>query len=183
MSDVLFLDKMIHATPAACAVDLVPPSFAGISALVANLNGSLTASWALATDSTAPISYDVYIASGSVSPAALFQSLNLVQSSLLGQATLFTDASGDLLAESQTYTVGVRARDGVGNQESNVVTLEATSIGVLPDGLNGVALLMRRALLSMKPTVEAEVHQSRAEVEVQEDEADVQTEQNQPLTC
>jgi hypothetical protein len=138
MSDQFALDTAIHTTPQACVVDLTPPTFAGIAALAPQMNGSLLASWLAATDATAPISYEVFIQAATAT--GLFSSGNLAGISRGLSVKLYQDALGVSLQKGVNYFVGVRAVDGVGNQDSNLVSLSAVSLGVLDDDLAGLVL-------------------------------------------
>ena len=115
-----------QSTPQSATVITTPPVFAGITGLVANTNGSLTASWSAATNVNLPTEYWVYIKAGtatglfSTSPVEVVTGLSV---------TLFTDSFQTLLAPG-TYYVGVKARDGVQNVDINTVSLSAVSIGV-----------------------------------------------------
>jgi hypothetical protein len=119
--DILWDDTYYQSSSQACLVDLTPPTFAGLASITANADGSLTASWLAATDATAPISYDVYISPGSVSAVTLFVDANVVSTVRNLSATVFTDATAAVLVAADTYTMGVRARDAVGNEDSNLV--------------------------------------------------------------
>lgn len=133
--EALFLDSFQESS-GACAFDVTPPTFAGIASLVPGSNGSLLASWLVATGTPTPLEYDVYIALGTVTAPELFVDGNRVHSTYGLTIRLWTLADGNtLLAQGQAYTVGVRARDRAGNIETNVVVLTATSTGVIPDNL------------------------------------------------
>jgi hypothetical protein len=130
---------MVQEAPGACLDDILPPTFGGITGLVPQANGSLLASWSAGSDPTLPIMYDVYIAAGTVLAAALFLDANKIFSTFGLSAKIWTLADlSTVLAVNQNYTVGVRARDGVGNQSQNVQLLTAESEGVLPDCLTQV---------------------------------------------
>jgi len=139
MVDQYFAGNFQHFVSNASIVDLTPPSFSGISSATANSNGSITASWATATDASSPITYLIYIALGSVSAASLFVPANLVTiaPSLATSTKVYTlaDQTTYLLA-NQIYTLGVRASDVVGNANTNTAIATATSSGVLSDSLS-----------------------------------------------
>ncbi|MBL0233228.1 MAG: hypothetical protein IPQ08_06145 [Chitinophagaceae bacterium] len=123
--------------PSACIVDITPPTFTGISSLTASTDGSLTANWPLATDTTPPIEYIIFIALGSVSAGALFVNSNIVTIAPSGVISkkIFTLADQTTyLVNGLTYTVGVRAKDALGNINTNTVILMvvATGSGNLP---------------------------------------------------
>lgn len=152
--DQLALDTATHQTPQACLVDLTPPTFAGIAALVANVNGSLSASWLVATDVTAPISYEVYIQAGSAT--GLFNVANIAAITKSLSQKLFTDALGASLQKGVNYFVGVRAVDGVGNRDSNLVSLAAVSLGVLDEDLGSLVLELSGIADAMAGSVSTE---------------------------
>lgn len=133
-----YAQAAIMQTPAACIADLTPPTFAGIVSLAAQVNGSLLASWLAATDPSDPITYDVFIALGVVTASSLFLAANRAQSVAGLQTALFQLPSGALLQDGQVYTVGVQARDAVGNVTSVTALLTATSTGVSAVNLSEV---------------------------------------------
>ena len=115
--------------------DIVAPTFSGISGLVANANGSLTASWAAASDATLPIRYRIYIQAATAS--GLFSDTNMLPvGSSFTSATIFALRDGTLLQNGVTYFVGVRAVDGVGNVDTNVITRSVASQGVPDNSLD-----------------------------------------------
>jgi len=135
---VFFAQKMAIELPNACSLDITPPTFAGIVAATPQANGSLLASWGAGSDLTLPINYEVYCLPGASVPAAtLFAAVPAIKTSNLSEY-LFRDRLGALLT-AQAYTLGVRARDGVGNLNSNLVTINATATGVLTDSLATIA--------------------------------------------
>ncbi len=107
------------------------PVFSGISTLVANSDGSFTAGWSVATGSAQnPIRYQVYIALGTVSAAALFVSGNIVYS-VPGTSVLITTLSNQTyLTKGQDYTVGVRAISANNISETNTAVLTETMTGM-----------------------------------------------------
>ena len=120
---------MSQKTPTVCITDTTPPTFAGIATLVANTNGSITASWLAASDIAAPIYYEVYVKK--TTATGLFTQTNpFVVKDL--SCVIFTELDGTPLEKDETYFVGVRARDAVGNLETNLISLSAVSSGV-PD--------------------------------------------------
>lgn len=120
---------MSQKTPTACIDDTTPPTFAGIASLTDNPNGSITASWLAASDIALPIDYEVYVKKGT--SVGLFTQTNPFVFRDIS-ATIFSELDGTPLEKNETYYVGVRARDAVGNLETNTVVLSVTSQGV-PD--------------------------------------------------
>lgn len=138
MPDQFVLDNFYHATSQACITDLTPPTFAGITGLSANSNGSLTASWSAATDANTPINYEVYIQAGTAT--GLFNTANRTLSTFSLSRAIFTLTDGSLLLNGVTYYVGVRARDPLGNLDVNSASLNAVSQGVPESSvLNAIA--------------------------------------------
>jgi hypothetical protein len=112
----------------ACIVDLTPPTFAGINFLTRSGLGQLRAAWAVATDGSSPVSYEVYI---EAEPAAnLFNPANIALVTRSLQADLFSLSNGSLLQSGVNYYVGVRAVDAIGNREGNTVSLSQVSPGI-----------------------------------------------------
>lgn len=129
--DIHFQQTFFQSTSAACLTDLTPPTFAGITGLTANVNGSLTASWSAATDATPPVEYEIYIQA--TTATGLFSSSNMTQITKQTSANIFQLADVSLLQKDVVYFVGVRAKDAVGNINTNTVSMSATSAGVLDD--------------------------------------------------
>lgn len=132
MSLRIYARTSYQRTPNACQLDTTPPTFAGIASVTPQNNGALTVAWLAATDSSPPISYEIYIALGSVNAATLFVSGNLVMISPPNTLSCPIFTLGDrstFIVKDQLYTLGVRARDAVGNVDSNTAILTSTSIG------------------------------------------------------
>lgn len=125
---MFYADLAVIPTPVACIVDTAPPTFAGISGLVANVDGSLTASWAAGSDLSSPVEYDVFIQADTAT--GLFTAANIQQAKFGTSARIYTLANESPLAATVVYFVGVRARDRLGNTETNTVSLSAMSNGV-----------------------------------------------------
>lgn len=115
-------------TSQACIVDLTPPVFSGIDFLTRGALGQLRVSWLAATDTSAPIRYEVYV---EADPAInLFNPANIALVTTNLQADVFALADGSLLQSGVKYFVGVRAIDGVGNRDANNVYLFQTTPGI-----------------------------------------------------
>lgn len=128
MADILVEEAVVQSTSQACLIDVTAPTFGGIVSLTSNDDGSLTVAWAAATDPSAPISYEVYVKKTSATGLFLPTNLALVTRSL--SARIFALADATVLENSATYYVGIRARDGVGNVDNNIMSLSAISEGV-----------------------------------------------------
>ena len=128
MADILDEEDVLQSTSQACLIDVTAPTFAGIVSVTSNGDGSLSAAWAAATDPSAPISYEVYVKKGTATGLFLAPNLALITRSL--SARIFALADATVLENSATYYVGIRARDGVGNVDNNIMSLSAISEGV-----------------------------------------------------
>ena len=178
---MFYSESMSMPLPLACLTDLTPPTFSGISTLTPQANGSLRAQWATATDLTLPITYDIYIASGTVLPAALFVASNITMSWRPSGAgpfsrDIYTLADGTYLAINGTYTVGVRARDGVGNENTNLAVLTATSHGVLPDCLTQTAADLNLAINNVQSILNSIAAAGGVDMEIQSPKLDMEVE-------
>jgi hypothetical protein len=118
-----------QGTSQACITDLTPPIFAGLNFLTRGSLGQLKAFWLSATDTSAPIRYEVYVKADTNSD--LFNQANIALVTTQLQADIFAIAGGSLLQSGTNYFVGVRAVDGVGNREANLVSSSQTSSGIL----------------------------------------------------
>lgn len=130
MANILVNNNFYQGTSSACIVDLTPPTFAGITSLIVGSRGQLRASWNAATDATAPLRYEIYCQANTAT--GLFTNPNnVVGITNALQYDFWTLRDGSFLVNGTTYYVGIRARDGVSNIDSNVVSLNVISTGIL----------------------------------------------------
>lgn len=128
MANILVGNNFYQGTTQACIVDLTPPTFAGIGSAAVQSRGQIRASWAAATDATAPIRYEVYIQASTAT--GLFNTNNIVGITDKLQYDTWTMPDGSFLVNGTTYYLGVRALDGVSNRDSNTVSISVISTGV-----------------------------------------------------
>lgn len=133
-----------HTVP---TVDHVPPTFAGISGLAPNANGSLSATFTPASDVTPPLRYRAYIQASTAT--GLFAPGNRVLEGFGSPVVIFTLPDGLPLRKGVTYFVGVRAVDGLGNEDSNLATQSAISVGVLDEDAASMAHALLQAVQSL----------------------------------
>jgi len=129
MSDIYVSDGVYISTASACVVDLTPPSFSGINFIDVESRGQIRVKWPVATDPTAPIRYEVYIQA--TTATGLFNTTNIIAITDKLQYDIFNLPDGSLLQNGTVYHVGIRAIDGVNNRDSNTVSLNVISTGVL----------------------------------------------------
>lgn len=129
MSNILISNNAYQGTSSACISDLTPPTFAGINFLDVESRGQIRAGWSAASDGTLPIRYEVYIKASTAT--GLFNTTNIVALTPNLQYDIFTLPDGSFLQNGTTYYVGVRAIDGVSNRDSNLVSMNVISTGVL----------------------------------------------------
>lgn len=129
MPNILVTNNFYISSADACIVDLTPPTFTGINFLDVESRGQIRAAWPIATDATNPIRYEIYIQAATAT--GLFNIANIVAMSSQLQYDIFTLPDGSFLENGETYYVGVRAVDAVGNRDSNTVSLNVVSTGVL----------------------------------------------------
>lgn len=177
MAVALAFSIMQQETPQACLVDLTPPTFAGIVSLLAKTNGALAASWAAATDDSEPIRYRVFIKKATAT--GLFDPGNIALETQKLSVDLFFDALGDVLEYGVTYYVGVRAVDQPGNEDSNSVSLSATSEGVISSEISGILNKIEALVATTCQTLEGSVTDSDTVLEGQvEESSDLEGEVN-----
>ena len=129
MPNILVNNNFYQGTSEACIVDITPPTFSGINFLDVESRGQIRAGWSAASDPTPPIRYEVYIQANTAS--GLFNISNIVAVTPNLQFDIFTLPDGSFLQNGTTYHVGVRAIDGVNNRDSNTVSQNVISTGVL----------------------------------------------------
>lgn len=129
MADIFVEQSFYMGTSDACIVDLTPPVFSGINFLDVESRGQIRAGWAAATDANAPIRYEVYIQE--TTSAGLFNTANIVAITPNLIFDIFTMPDGSFLVNGTVYFVGVRAVDAVSNRDTNTVSLNVISTGVL----------------------------------------------------
>ena len=127
--DYLETGGIIQGSSPACIVDLTAPTFAGIASLVVHSRGQFRATWLAGTDVTLPVRYEVYIKP--TNATGLFGSINLIAITDKLLFDIFELPNGTFLENGVEYFVGVRAIDGVGNRDSNVISLSVISTGIL----------------------------------------------------
>lgn len=128
MASQYFAGLFSALTSQACLVLNTPPTFAGVSSVTANADGSVSVNWSAATGvAVPPVRYRVFIAAGSVTGATLFAGATyMVTGTNATTFRAYTDASGTLLVAGSVYTFGVRAVDSYGNADSNLAVATAT---------------------------------------------------------
>jgi len=129
MADIFVADNFYMPTSDACIVDLTPPTFAGINFLDVESRGQIRAGWPAASDPNTPIRYEVYIQA--TTPTGLFNTANITAITDKLQYDIFTLPNGSFLVNGTTYYVGVRAVDAISNRDTNTVSLNVISTGVL----------------------------------------------------
>ena len=112
----------------ACILDITPPTFAGITYLTLGALGQLQMQWVAATDTSAPVRYEIYVQANSF--VNLFNTINIAKVTTNLNDTVFTLANGSLLQPAVNYYVGVRAVDAVGNRDNNTISLAQISPGI-----------------------------------------------------
>jgi hypothetical protein len=129
MPNILVNNNFYQGTSSACIVDLTPPAFSGIATATVQSRGQIRATWTAATDATSPVRYEVYAQAGT--PVGLFTNPNnVVGITNALQFDFWNLRDGSFLVNGTTYYVGVRARDGVSNLETNTVSIPVISTGV-----------------------------------------------------
>lgn len=129
MANILINNNFYQGTTSACIVDLTPPTFAGVNFLDVESRGQIRVGWPVATDPTAPVRYEIYIQASTAT--GLFNTANITGITDKLQYDIYNLADGSFLQNGTTYYVGVRAFDGVGNRETNTVSMSVISTGIL----------------------------------------------------
>lgn len=134
-----FFGAITQKTSNSSLVDNTPPTFSGVTSATQNANGSITVAWGSVTEAQSnPVDFNVYVALGSVDAVTLFVTGNLVQiaPSSASATKVYTLADQTTyLKAGQIYTFGVRAKDAVGNINTNTAIMTASSLGVLEEGV------------------------------------------------
>jgi len=134
-----FFGPMSQKTSNSSLIDNTPPTFSGVSTATQNTNGSISVSWGGVTEAQSnPVEFNIYIALGSVDATTLFVTSNLVLTAPASSSEIQVYTLADqttYLRAGQVYTFGVRAKDAVGNLNTNTAIATATSLGVLEEGV------------------------------------------------
>jgi hypothetical protein len=141
--------------PAACVVDITPPTFAGIQSVSNQSNGSILASWNAATDTSNPIDYVVYVQHNTAT--GLFNPANVAYTTRNLSILIFQLADSTLLLAGENYYIGVRAKDALNNEETNTVSLQGTSTGVLTNNLSTIANQLVAAINALPTPIQAQI--------------------------
>ena len=128
MSNTYFTGEMELTPTQACIVDTTPPTFAGVQSVTPQNSGALLVQWPAAVGTPPPLEYKVHIGLGVVPAATLFASAPVIHVNTLQTLVFTLNDQSTYLVKDQVYTIGVRAEDGLGNTETNMVTLQATAI-------------------------------------------------------
>lgn len=129
MPNILISNNFYQGTSEACIIDVTPPVFAGIVTASVQSRGQIRATWAAATDLALPLRYEIY-AQANTATGLFSNPNNVVGITNALQFDFFTLRDGSFLVNGTTYYVGVRARDGVSNIDSNLVSIGVISTGV-----------------------------------------------------
>lgn len=130
-SSYFLSSSIVQKAAPASSPPLIAPTFAGVTAVTANSDGSFTVNWSAASGSAStPYSYNIYVALGSVSAVTLFQSFNIVQTKLspATDSRVFQLANGVYFVQGSTYTFGVRAVSSNGFAETNMAITTSMAI-------------------------------------------------------
>jgi hypothetical protein len=124
--------RAYQGTSQACIVDLTPPTFAGVTSLTLQSFGQIRVQWGVATDSTTPIKYEIYIKqSDSVN---LFYPANIISITDKLLFDVFTLPNGVVLGSGAPYYIGVKAVDAVGNRDNNLAIMNISTTGISSGG-------------------------------------------------
>lgn len=125
---LLIEGEAIQSTPAACVVDIVAPTFSGITSVTPNSDGSFTTAWGAVSGGSTPYRFEIFILPGAVSAATLFASSPADYAGASPRRT-YVDSNGDPMTKGEEYTLGVRVRSATNNLNTNTVVLTSTAIG------------------------------------------------------
>lgn len=126
--DQLVQGNVYQNSSQACVVDFTPPVFAGIVSANVASKGQIRTTWLAGTDVNLPVRYEIYIKE--LTSTGLFSTSNIVAITDKLQYDIFTMPDGSYLNNGSTYYVGVRAIDGVGNRDNNVLNISVISTGI-----------------------------------------------------
>lgn len=109
--------------------DVSLPTFAGLTSVTPNTDGSFSLTHGTPTGSKPPFDVVYYAALGSVSAATLFQSSNRVSAIDIGaEQKVFTLRDGTYFVNGLQYTFGARAKDAFTYYETNTSIVVSTAI-------------------------------------------------------
>lgn len=126
--DQLVQGNVYQNSSQACVVDFTPPIFAGIVSANVASKGQIHTTWFAGTDINLPVRYEIYIKE--LTSTGLFSTSNIVAITDKLQYDIYSMPDGSYLKNGATYYIGVRAFDGVGNRDNNVLSLSVISTGI-----------------------------------------------------
>lgn len=129
--DIFTPEGVRQSTPTSATVITTPPTFAGITAVTPTVDGAINVAWGSFTSVNLPVVFQIYVALGSVSAATLFalQPVAIAPNTASNWYVTQLSDQSTYLIKGQVYTFGVRCRDGVNNQNTNLTIMTATAIG------------------------------------------------------
>jgi hypothetical protein len=123
-----FAQSMIQKIPQLANLNVVAPTFAGITGATPQADGSVLITWGAVSGAyLTPARFRIFCAPGSVSAAVLFSDGNFLEavSVTATSAKVYVDSLGATLTAGNTYTFGVRAVSTSGITNLNVAILTA----------------------------------------------------------
>lgn len=133
MPGQFFAGRYIQKLPETCIVDTSLPTFAGITSVTPNADGSFTIGWASGTSTKNPLRYEIYALPGVVSAATLFSTddnVLQIEPDQVTSARVFTlSDDSTYFVNGQIYTFGVKALDAYGYEGGPATVITSTAIG------------------------------------------------------
>lgn len=134
--DITTNEGVRQSTPQSATQITTPPTFSGITGVTPKTDGSFNIQWGSVTSVNNPFEFQIFVSPGVVSAATLFSlpAAELSESGTTNKDIFKLSDHSTYFVNGQTYTFGVRCKDGVQNQNTNLSILTSTAIasGNLP---------------------------------------------------
>ena len=133
VADIFTNDLVRQSTPQSAVILTTPPTFTGILTATPTVDGPILITWGAFTSINLPVEFQVYVALGVVSAATLFalEPVAILPQSATSYGVFMLTDQVTYLVRGQIYTLGVRCKDAVKNQNNNLAILTSTAIGTV----------------------------------------------------
>lgn len=119
-----------QSTPQSATIVTTPPIFGGITGVTPQSDGGFNVQWGSVTSINPPFEFQIYVGLGVLTATELFSLpiADLGTSNQTNKTIYKLSDNSTYFVNGETYTFGVRCKDGVQNQNTNLTILTGTAI-------------------------------------------------------